>query len=88
LTGITTDLGIGIVRVLNRGRLGGAIDDEDRANLMRIGIIIYFTLGSVMGMMVFRSWGYRGFLFPTAISGGLFFTTLYYQVIRERWFSR
>jgi uncharacterized membrane protein YoaK (UPF0700 family) len=82
LTGVTTDLGIGLVRVMNRRRLEGVIENEDRANLMRIGIILHFTMGSVIGMMIFRHWGYRGFLFPTAISGGLFFTTFYYQVIR------
>ena len=47
LTGITTDLGIGIVRVLNRKKLDYPIDDELRSNLMRIGIIFFlcFRLG-------------------------------------------
>lgn len=85
LTGVTTDLGIGLVRVLNSGRLKGQLEDEGRANLMRIGIICFFALGSLAGMVVYHKWQYRGFLFPTAISGGLFFTTFYFQVIRERW---
>jgi hypothetical protein len=84
LTGITTDLGIGLVRVLNRGRLFGAIGDEGKANLMRLGIILFFTLGSAVGVKVFMAYAYRGFLLPTAISGGLFFLTFYFQVIRSR----
>ncbi|MGE0525617.1 MAG: YoaK family protein [Bdellovibrionales bacterium] len=84
LTGLTTDLGIGLVRVLNRRRLRGKIQDEGRANLMRIGIILFFVFGSVAGVKIFRTWEFRGFIFPCGISGILFFATVYYQVIRLR----
>lgn len=84
LTGIVTDLGIGLVRVLNSGRLFGKIDDEGRANLMRIGIILFFTFGSVAGYKTFAAFEYRGFIFPAAISGGLFFLTIYFQLMRRR----
>ncbi len=79
LTGLTTDLGIGLVRVwMNTG------DREERkANLMRIAIILAFTLGGVAGYQVFKAWEFRAFLFPTLISGGLFFTTFYFQVLRR-----
>jgi uncharacterized membrane protein YoaK (UPF0700 family) len=79
LTGITTDLGIGLVRVL-----GKHSRDETRANFMRVGIIFCFALGSLGGVALFTKFAYRGFLFPTAIYGTLFFTTLYYQVLRPR----
>ena len=84
LTGITTDLGIGLVRVLNGRRLQGSIPDEWRANLMRIGIIGFFLLGSAVGVSIYREWQYRGFLFPCFISGLLFATTLYFQVLRKK----
>lgn len=84
LTGITTDLGIGLVRVMNRKLLGIQVADEGRANLMRIGIIGFFVLGSMAGYAAFSTWEFRGFIFPTAISGTLFFATFYFQVIRER----
>jgi uncharacterized membrane protein YoaK (UPF0700 family) len=83
LTGITTDLGIGLVRVWNRGRLFGKIDDEVRANYMRVGIISSFITGSVAGVRVFSIYEYRGFIFPALISGTLFFLTTYFQVIRK-----
>ena len=84
LTGITTDLGIGLVRVLNSGKLFGKIEDEGRANLMRIGIITFFILGSVVGVRLFQEFAYRGFLFPTVISGTLFFSSFYFQVVRAK----
>lgn len=84
LTGITTDLGIGLVRVLNSDLLHGKIDDEWKANFMRIGIISFFTLGGVAGYVVFNNWGFRGFLFPCAISGTLFSLAIYFQVVRPR----
>ena len=83
LTGVTTDLGIGLIRFLNRKRIAG-IEDEGKANVMRIGIIVFFTLGSALGVKVFHHWNFRGFLFPCLISGTLFAITLYFQVFLER----
>ncbi|MBX3020947.1 MAG: DUF1275 domain-containing protein [Bdellovibrionales bacterium] len=84
LTGITTDLGIGLVRVFNRDLLHGKIDDEWKANFMRIGIIGFFALGSISGFAAFRDLGFRGFLFPCAISFTLFALTVYHQLIKPR----
>lgn len=88
LTGITTDLGIGLVRVLNRHLGGERIDEEIRANIMRAGLIVCFGLGSLIGAGVFTRAGYRGFLLPVAISAFLFSGTLYFQVIKPRLIRR
>jgi len=76
LTGITTDLGIGIVRVLNTKHFHDQTYDEIRANLMRIGIIFFFCVGSAVGALVFARTGYRGFLLPTLITAALFIWSL------------
>lgn len=73
LTGLTTDLGIGLVRILNRNKLSAAVlEEEHKANLMRFGIIAFFVLGSLIGGFCFSAWGYDAFALPTLISGGLF----------------
>ncbi|MGE4132151.1 MAG: YoaK family protein [Bdellovibrionales bacterium] len=82
LTGVTTDLGIGLVRVLNRHRIQN-LGDEGLANWMRLGIIIFFVLGSFVGAVIFSQWKYRGFLLPCTVSGVLFALTLYFQVFRK-----
>jgi uncharacterized membrane protein YoaK (UPF0700 family) len=84
LTGITTDLGIGIVRVLNREKLKGELGNEIHANLMRAGIIFFFVLGSVFGGYVFKRLHYGGFAIPVITSGALFSAMLYFQVFRKR----
>jgi uncharacterized membrane protein YoaK (UPF0700 family) len=84
LTGITTDLGIGLMRVLNSRRLAGKIDDEGKANVMRIGVIGFFILGSATGYQLFMAVGFRGFILPCSLSGGLFFMTVYFQLLRRR----
>ena len=87
LTGLTTDLGIGIVRLINRKRIQG-IEDEGKANLMRIGVIAFFTFGSAVGVRVFHDWKFRGFIFPCLISGMLFGMTFYFQVLLPRFLDR
>lgn len=76
LTGITTDLGIGLVRVLHKEKLAGKFTEEFRANLMRIGIISFFGMGSVIGAAIFHRHGYGGFAAPALTSGVLFLATL------------
>jgi uncharacterized membrane protein YoaK (UPF0700 family) len=84
LTGITTDLGIGIVRYFYRNKLAEKAPDEHLANLMRIGIILFFGLGSVAGSAAFRNLGHAGFFLPASTAGLLFLLMLYFQVIRKR----
>ncbi|HMQ10534.1 MAG TPA: YoaK family protein [Oligoflexia bacterium] len=80
LTGITTDLGIGLVRIINRKRISD-INDEGKANLMRSGIILFFVIGSLAGVPVFQQFEFRGFLLPCLISGFLFFIMFVFQVV-------
>lgn len=85
LTGITTDLGLGLVRILNRKKIADTINpDEGRANLMRIGIISFFVLGSITGGFLFGELGFHGFILPVLISGSLFWAMIYFQVIKPR----
>lgn len=84
LTGVTTDLGLGIIRFLNRHKLKGEIGNEVEANLMRAGIIFFFGFGSVFGGFVFNKLGYAGFFVPVLTSGLLFVAMLYFQVVKHR----
>lgn len=80
LTGITTDLGLGIVRIFNQDKLSSDMTNEKKAILMRMGIIFFFGFGSVLGGFVFSNFGHGGFLIPVITSGVLFFTMFYFQV--------
>ena len=82
LTGITTDLGLGLIRFLYRRELAGSSDEEAKANLMRIGIIGFFGLGSVIGAFAFSRLGYGGFAIPLSSSGALFGSMLYFQLFK------
>lgn len=82
LTGITTDLGVGLVRFFYRKKLKEDYS-ESQANFMRMGIILFFLLGSVIGAFVFKKLGYLGFVLPASTSGLLFFLMLYFQATRK-----
>lgn len=75
LTGITTDLGIGIVRMLfQTHHISRSV--ELRATEMRIGVIAAFTLGSAVAAFIFLNNQYWGFALPAAISTGLWIWSL------------
>jgi uncharacterized membrane protein YoaK (UPF0700 family) len=70
LTGLTTDLGIGLAKNLAK-RLDskGSVNQNDLVNnKIRAGIILCFILGSSVGAFAFLSYEYWGFLLPAAIS--------------------
>lgn len=82
LTGITTDLGIGLVRVAFANRLKEPLDEEPEANAMRIGVVLNFILGSCLGYFAFQAMHFYAFIIPTAFYGILFFLMIYFQLIR------
>lgn len=83
LTGITTDLGIGLVRLLNKQNLskehGELLESEHKATFMRVGIIAMFVLGSVVGGFLFPVVGFSGFLIPAFTTGILLVSMIYFQ---------
>jgi uncharacterized membrane protein YoaK (UPF0700 family) len=80
LTGITTDLGIGLVRFFNRKKLREDFPAETYANGMRAGIIFFFGMGSLCGAIIFAQVGYLGFAIPALSSGVLFLAMYHFQV--------
>ena len=60
LTGITTDLGLGVMRLLYLKDKAGRMD-EKRINGARAGVILFFILGSATGAFIFGRWGFGGF---------------------------
>ena len=69
LTGITTDLGIGLVRAWSsRSSIHPEHLREVRANWLRIGTIVSFTCGSAVGAALFFRLNFLGFLLPAAIA--------------------
>lgn len=71
LTGITTDLGIGIVRAASISIPKAIRQMELKANSMRLGIILSFIFGSLVSSYFFLNFNYFGFLIPAFISAML-----------------
>jgi uncharacterized membrane protein YoaK (UPF0700 family) len=64
LTGITTDFGIGLVKMITNRKNAEAFATEFRLNYYRLGTIISFTAGGIAGAYAFYSVAYVGFLIP------------------------
>lgn len=78
LTGITTDLSIGLVRVFSRHLPQETQALERRKLTIRVGLIGSFIFGSLVGSFLFMKFEYLGFLLPATISivmtlAGIFF---------------
>lgn len=80
LTGITTDLGIGLMRVFEKRVPERIRSVEFRANWLRSGIIFFFILGSTLAAILFSKMEYAGFVLPGLISLNL----MIYAIIRRR----
>jgi uncharacterized membrane protein YoaK (UPF0700 family) len=68
LTGLTTDLGLGLARVLTFDLMKDRFLKEARANYLRLGSILAFVAGSAIGAWIFLKLGYRGFILSGLIA--------------------
>jgi len=80
LTGVTTDLGTGLVRALASRRRFKA---EMKAARLRLGTIVAFSGGSLVGAGIYLQAGYLGFLMPSFIA--IYFM---FEAFRSRQSSR
>lgn len=67
LTGLTTDLGLGIARIFTFDKKNKR-QAEVRANYLRFGSIVSFIIGSACGAGIFLKYGYLGFILPCVIA--------------------
>lgn len=68
LTGLTTDLGLGLARIFTFNLKAEKVQKEIKANYLRIGSITSFILGSSVGAFIFMKFGYKGFILPAMIA--------------------
>jgi len=61
LTGVTTDLGLGLARLLTIRHDDSIYPRERRSNILRLGTIFSFIIGSTVGSWVFLNFKYEGF---------------------------
>ena len=68
LTGLTTDMGLGVVRVIWGNLDGPHRENEFRANKLRAFTILAFIAGGAVGTFCYMWLSYLGFLFPALIA--------------------
>lgn len=68
LTGLTTDLGLGIIRSEVHHSKSEDRARERKANLLRLGTIGSFMMGSFIGAIFYSGLHYLGFLLPMTIA--------------------
>ena len=72
LSGITTDLGLGLIRLIHHSLFRAENLNEKRAVLMRVGLITFFFIGSIIGAVAFTQLKFWAFGIPLVTSGILF----------------
>lgn len=68
LTGITTDLGLGLVRAEITPTSAEQQAKHRRSNKLRLGTIASFTTGALAGAYIFSHFKFAGFIFPAALA--------------------
>jgi uncharacterized membrane protein YoaK (UPF0700 family) len=67
MTGNTTDLGIGLIRVSSLRKNKKEFHQELLATRLRFGLITAFSLGGIVGTQVYLRFNYLGFLLPAVL---------------------
>lgn len=68
LTGLTTDLGIGLIQMMDVRREKTKYQVHLRKNVLRLGTIGSFLAGGAVGAALFLKYKYIGFLMPASIA--------------------
>lgn len=84
LTGPTTDLGIGFVRLLTNTHEIKSRAEEVQAIWMRVGVIFLFIIGSIASSFLFLHFGYYGFYLPFGISFLLWLNSLHILTLLKK----
>ena len=80
LTGLTTDLGLGLVRSLSALPGHQTLKRKEKTmNWLRFLTIVAFCMGAWVGALLFVSHGYAGFLMPAAVSTFLFVYAVFFR---------
>jgi uncharacterized membrane protein YoaK (UPF0700 family) len=82
LTGLTTDLGIGLVRAFSGP---SQYVEEMRTARFRLGTICAFLMGSAIGACFYLKFGYLGFLIPASLAAFAVFEALRSTRRLARW---
>lgn len=81
MTGLTTDLGLGLAKMVTLRPRDEPAQREVRANFLRMGSILAFVAGSAVGAWIFLKLGYRGFVLPGLIAA---YATLHGRNVKKR----
>lgn len=84
MTGLTTDLGIGLMRVLTHSHKINSRKNEVHANLMRLSLFSSFAMGGFFSAYFYLRIQYWGFIIPTALAFILFAWNLYLTYHRSK----
>ena len=68
LSGLTTDLGLGLARLMTYAKSDPNYSAEVRANSLRLGTVVSFILGAASGTFSFLHWTYSCLFIAAAIA--------------------
>lgn len=68
LTGPTTDIGLNLVKIFSLDRGDSRRQPLSSANWLRVKVVLLFSLGSLIALLVFEIVTYEGFVVPCVIS--------------------
>lgn len=66
LTGLSTDIGLNLIKTFRGGR--GHTKEEARMNIVRILLVVFFSVGAMISAILYPLWGFKIFFIPLIIS--------------------
>lgn len=71
LTGLSTDIGLNFLRMLNPGMRGSRFQEDRSVNVLRIFTFLSFSCGAFLSALLFPRYNYHVLVIPVIISIGM-----------------
>lgn len=71
LTGLSTDIGLNLIRTFSKKQPSPRLTEERRVNILRMLTFAFFSTGALISALIYPNLGFKTFFIPLTISVGM-----------------
>jgi uncharacterized membrane protein YoaK (UPF0700 family) len=76
LTGLSTDIGLNLIRTFFKGQVSPRFKEERHVNILRMTTFLLFSAGAALSALIIPKFGYKVLFLPIIISAGMSYISI------------